>query len=353
MSNRFISETVPSPLRVFLSSTFYDLKSVRQDLVEFLRASGFEPIVFETAGALPNIPAADSALQHAAQADICILIVGTRYGAKSEEMGLSYTHQEFRTAMDRGRPIFSFIEQETLIKFEMYRARPASDFWTEDEKMLFSFIGEVSELGSRFPFTTLPELQKGLRHQLSSYFGYLVRKYAILDTLAPVTASGWITIGNNLWDKRGEIGGAIYCYRRALELDGEWRYALENLTRAQRVTGRYTEALPLCEKAIQLYPHLAVYGEERARILFDMGKQTEAIQQAKKNVEDFPNDDATWVTLCHLHWRTGAKREAALAAKKAYELRPENRTAYRLFQDYRSFLADDLENGSQQAAGGG
>ncbi|MFQ5674304.1 MAG: DUF4062 domain-containing protein [bacterium] len=117
MSNRFISETIPAPLRVFVSSTYYDLKSVRQELMKFLSELGFEPVLFETAGAVPNIPAADSALQHAAQADICVLIVGTSYGTKSESSNLSHTHIEFRTAMDRGRPIFSFVEQETLTKF--------------------------------------------------------------------------------------------------------------------------------------------------------------------------------------------------------------------------------------------
>ncbi|MFQ5674305.1 MAG: hypothetical protein ACE5G1_00285 [bacterium] len=157
---------------------------------------------------------------------------------------------------------------------ELYRTRAESDFWTKDEKQLFNFIDEISGLGSRFPFQTLPELQNGLRYQLSSYFGYLVRKYASIDTLAPATAAGWNKIGNDLWNKRGDIGGAIYCYRRALELDETYRYGLENLTRGLRITGRCEEALSICKKAIPLHPELPIYRQELALILFEMGKET-------------------------------------------------------------------------------
>lgn len=36
--------------RIFVSSTFYDLKYMRDDLANFIRAHDFEPIMFEEGG---------------------------------------------------------------------------------------------------------------------------------------------------------------------------------------------------------------------------------------------------------------------------------------------------------------
>lgn len=33
--------------RIFISSTFYDLKYIREDLANFVRSYGYEPVLFE------------------------------------------------------------------------------------------------------------------------------------------------------------------------------------------------------------------------------------------------------------------------------------------------------------------
>lgn len=340
MNNKFFFNEVPTPARVFVSSTYYDLKSTRQELIQFLTALGFEPVVFETAGAIPNIPAADSAIQHAAQADICILIVGAKYGSKSGDSEISYTHAEYRTAMDMGRPIFSFVERETLVKFDLFKSREGATFWNEDEHNLFKFLQEVSTQGSRFPFDSLSELKHAIRYQLSSYFGYLVRQFAVLDALSGGSDEAWIYIGNNFWSS-GQLGRGIYCYRAALELNEYNEYGLQNLARSLRLTGRPQEALHFLRKGIEKYPHLSVYRRELSNSLFDMGEKDKTIHSAEETVALFPNDYRAWGTLADIYKRLERLKDAAHAAKKAYELHPDDQTTYRIFLDLSSFVDED------------
>jgi tetratricopeptide (TPR) repeat protein len=337
MSSNFLFKEVPTPARIFVSSTYFDLKSTRQELIQFLTELGFEPVVFETAGAIPNIPAADSALQHAAQADICILIVGAKYGSKSEQSQISYTHAEYRTAMDMGRPIFAFVERETLVKFDLFKSREGATFWNEDEQNLFRFLQEVSTQGSRFPFDSLSELKRAIRYQLSSYFGYLVRQFAILDSLSGGSDEAWIYIGNNFWSS-GQFGRALYCYRASLELNEYHQYGLENVARSLRLTGRPREALPFLRKGIEKYPHLSVYRRELSNSLFDMGEKDEAIRSAEETVALFPNDYRSWGTLADIYRRIERLKDAANAAKKSYDLHPEDPSTYRIFLDLSPFL---------------
>lgn len=337
------ARVAPTPPRIFVSSTYFDLKSVRQELMDFLEILGLQPVLFEMAGAIPNIPAASSALQHAAQADLCLLIVGSRYGSSSEREDISYTHGEFRTALDMGRPIFIFVERETLVKFEMFRKRSESNFWNDEERHLFSFIEELSQRGTRFPFDSLPELKQSIKYQISSYFGYLIREYAQLDSIAPMTAMGWITLGNQLWNKRGQLGAALFCYRKALELDENHRFALENLARALRLTGRPMEAIPLLKKGIELYPGLSVYRRELAYALFYADEKDESIQVAELAAQEFPQDARVFTTLSEVYWNIERKEDAAKAAKKAYEIRPGSQDNYNRYCDLRNYLPADNE----------
>lgn len=68
--------------RVFISSTYYDLKHVRASLEVFVEGLGFEPILAEH-GSIPYDPSQpldESCYREAQSSDILVLIVGGDMG---------------------------------------------------------------------------------------------------------------------------------------------------------------------------------------------------------------------------------------------------------------------------------
>ncbi len=317
----FTEDDAPSPPSVFISSTYYDLRNVREELDPLLRELGYLPVLFEEAGAIPNVRAAHSAIRHASHADICLLILGSRYGSRESADEISFTHAEYRTARDLGRPIFTFIERETLTKYELSQSRPDNSYWTDEEKSLFGFITEISAWGPRFPFATLPELKRSIRFQLSSYFGYLIRKYAQIDQIQPDTANGWNSLGVRLAE-RGEYGKSILAYRKALEMDPDYQPALGNLVGNLRRMARYIEANKECEKALGMYPHSPALRRLQALILVDLGDEDGGLQKAEQLVKDYPNDDRAWATLSGMYRLRGRPHDALNAIRKSLEIDP-------------------------------
>jgi hypothetical protein len=99
-------------MRIFVSSTFKDLRPERQAAVEaVLRAQlvpwGMELFVSEPSKAL------DVALHELQLSDAVVLIIGFKAGSLiPESPELTYTAAEFRRAKELGRPIFAFIQTE-------------------------------------------------------------------------------------------------------------------------------------------------------------------------------------------------------------------------------------------------
>jgi hypothetical protein len=73
--------------RVFISSTYYDLKYIRGGLEAFVRQMGYDPILFEK-GDIPfhhDSLLETSCLQEIDSADMLVLIIGGRHGSMSKE----------------------------------------------------------------------------------------------------------------------------------------------------------------------------------------------------------------------------------------------------------------------------
>ena len=70
--------------RVFISSTYYDLKHLRSAFESFLEQFGFEPVLSEKGSIAytPDVPLDASCYREIEQVDIFILIVGGRYGSE-------------------------------------------------------------------------------------------------------------------------------------------------------------------------------------------------------------------------------------------------------------------------------
>lgn len=121
--------------RVFVSSTYYDLKHVRERIEKFIYNYGFEPILFESDKVTyqHGKDIDHSAYFEVGLCHIMVLIVGGRYGSPSSQQKLdeerkkydedyiSITRKEFETAAERNIPILIFIDKNVYSEFQTYK----------------------------------------------------------------------------------------------------------------------------------------------------------------------------------------------------------------------------------------
>ena len=110
--------------RVFVSSTYYDLKHLRSSVNNFIDSLGFDSILSEKGDIAysPDIPLDESCYREVSTSDIFFLIIGGRYGSpvSSEKKAPSrsfletydsVTKKEYDSAFSRDIPIYILIEQ--------------------------------------------------------------------------------------------------------------------------------------------------------------------------------------------------------------------------------------------------
>lgn len=138
--------------RIFISSTFYDLKYIREDLSNFVRSYGYEPILFEDGdiGYTPGKTLDSSCYESMRNSDMVILIIGGEYGSaasgeKKDEFKeyMSVTRNEFRTAVESGIPIFVMIDKKVMAEYGVYEAN-YDDIEKENRIMVFPTTKSVN-----------------------------------------------------------------------------------------------------------------------------------------------------------------------------------------------------------------
>ena len=100
--------------RVFISSTFYDLRLVRLELDKFLESIGYEPIRNEEGDIAygSNESLQNYCYKEISNIDIFISIIGNRFGSISEgNKERSISNMELKTAIEQNKHIFIFIEK--------------------------------------------------------------------------------------------------------------------------------------------------------------------------------------------------------------------------------------------------
>ena len=73
--------------RVFISSTFYDLRHVREDVERFVLELGYEAVRHETGGIAygKDEPPEEYAYREVELCDIIVAIIGGRFGSQSQQ----------------------------------------------------------------------------------------------------------------------------------------------------------------------------------------------------------------------------------------------------------------------------
>jgi hypothetical protein len=99
-------------MRIFVSSTFVDLRDERNAAAEALRRSQLVPWGMELYVSEPSSPL-DVCLRELRLSDAVVLIIGFYAGSLIPEAnGLTYTGAEFQLAQELGRPVFAFFKTE-------------------------------------------------------------------------------------------------------------------------------------------------------------------------------------------------------------------------------------------------
>ena len=175
--------------RIFVSSTFYDLKYIREDLSNFIKAHDFEPILFEDGdiGYTPGKPLDKSCYDTMRSSDMVILVIGGLYGspATDEEQSpfqeyMSVTRNEFRTAVNEGIPVFVFIDTKVYSEYAVYELNMKAieernsmiKFSATKDINIFRFIREIKNIGniSITEFSKLTQIKDFLSKQWSDMF---------------------------------------------------------------------------------------------------------------------------------------------------------------------------------------
>lgn len=104
------------PPRIFISSTFTDLKEHRSALFSVIDGENGKAHAMEFFGARPGAPK-EECLGEVRKAHVFVLILGMRYGSLDPESGLSFTHLEYLEAQLLSLPslIYLIDEAEHLV----------------------------------------------------------------------------------------------------------------------------------------------------------------------------------------------------------------------------------------------
>lgn len=172
----------------FISSTYYDLKNVRDDIDRFLRDLGYDTIRHEV-GAVPysrNEKLESSCYREIENCDVLVCIIGGRYGSSSSTSSGSVTQNELRTAYEQGKQVFVFVERSVHSEWHFYQNnKHVKDavYKSVNDKRVFEFIDEISQLPTGnplFSFDTFNEISSVLREQLAGLFKRFLADQSLL-----------------------------------------------------------------------------------------------------------------------------------------------------------------------------
>lgn len=207
-------------VKVFVSSTCYDLAFVRESLRKFIISLGYEPVMSEHSDILydPRDHTHKSCVEEVANCDLLVLIIGGRFGGKAVSEAVqeidferikakipfdalpkdgtySITHLEVLKAIECGIPVYTFIQANVYSDHNLYQKNKASSIIDqilfpsiekqETAKYIFEFINTVrlrNHGNSIFSFDNAEEIENTLKKQWSSFFQKLLKEQSINGT---------------------------------------------------------------------------------------------------------------------------------------------------------------------------
>lgn len=177
--------------RVFVSSTYYDLKYVRERLEQLINSFCLEPILFESDHVYfeHGKPLDTSCYSEVHNCHLMVLIVSGRYGSlattPNEKEGydkghVSITQKEYITAKEKGIPVMIFVDANVLADYRTYQQNKASipsdfKFAHTDTIKVFEFIS-ILESSAIKAYDKIDDIEHYFSNQISGMlFTYLTQ----------------------------------------------------------------------------------------------------------------------------------------------------------------------------------
>ena len=180
--------------RVFVSSTYYELKHIRSSLELFIESLGYEPVLSEKGDIayLPDRPLDESCYREASSSDIFVLIIGGRYGSEASgsdkrpsrsffERYESITKKEFETAYAEDIPIYILIEHGVYTEYQTYLRNKENErvkYAHVDSVNVFRLVEEILSKPRNNPlysFERSAQIETWLRDQWAGLFRELLK----------------------------------------------------------------------------------------------------------------------------------------------------------------------------------
>lgn len=170
--------------RIFISSTFFDLRQVRADLDRFVKELGYDTVRNETGG-IPygrEQKLEEYCYKEISEIDILVGIVGGRYGSEAERGNYSITQIEIKTAIEQNKQVYIFIEKNVLAEYQTYlinKENETTKYRFVEDKKIYKFIEEIYALPKNnivHPFETALDITFFLREQWAGLFRDLLHQ---------------------------------------------------------------------------------------------------------------------------------------------------------------------------------
>ncbi|MDN5215874.1 DUF4062 domain-containing protein [Fulvivirgaceae bacterium BMA12] len=190
--------------RVFVSSTYYDLKYIRENLKYFIKTIGYEPVLSEEGDIFynPKQHTHESCLTEVPACQIFVLIIGGRYGGKFIEGEKSITNMEYQIAIESKVPVFALVESSVLAEHKVYndnirnnkKIKPEDiSYPSVDNIKIFEFIDEVRKHAvnnATVGFNDFTDIETYLKKQwagmMYSFLTEQIEEESVSDTLSEI-----------------------------------------------------------------------------------------------------------------------------------------------------------------------
>ena len=172
--------------RVFVSSTYYDLKQVRYNIGDYIKSLGYEPVMHERSGVAysQTTPLENDCYHELASCDIIVCIIGNRFGSQSIDNELSITMKEIQTAVKSKKKVYIFISKDVFIENRTYEKNKESGTFKSaytDDIRIHEFIFELKNNTKNNvieSFETTDDIIATLKLQFAGLFQNLLAKDA-------------------------------------------------------------------------------------------------------------------------------------------------------------------------------
>lgn len=182
--------------RIFISSTYYDLKHIRASLDLFVDSLGFEPVLSEKGDIAytSDRPLDESCYREVENSDVLVLIVGGRYGSEASSSDQkkpsntffdryeSITKKEYEAAMTKDIPVYILIERGVHSEYQTFqRNKDKTDinYAHVQSVNVFLLIEDILLRPRNNPvqtFEKFEEIENWLREQWAGLFRELLRR---------------------------------------------------------------------------------------------------------------------------------------------------------------------------------